>query len=120
MLPFIKGIKYLCLAFMQVGCGVGNTIFPLLEINTQSHVYACDFSKRAVQLVQEHPQYSTGRVTAFVADITSTLLVDHVPANSINYCTMVFVLSAVAPENMGKVRKHRPLQALGLLYNHLS
>jgi methyltransferase-like protein 6 len=83
---------------------VGNTIYPLLEINPQAHVHACDFSKRAVQLVQEHPQYGSGRVTAFVADITSTRLVDHVPPGSIDYCTMVFVLSAVAPENMGKVR----------------
>ena len=34
----------------QVGCGVGNTVFPLLEANPQLRAYACDFSPRAVQV----------------------------------------------------------------------
>ena len=67
---------------LQVGCGVGNTIFPLLEVNTnpQTRVYACDFSSTAVDLVKQHPDYNkhqldngeneTGRCNAFVCDIT--------------------------------------------------
>lgn len=42
----------------QVGCGAGNSVFPLLEINPASYVYACDFSPRAVELVQAHPAYT--------------------------------------------------------------
>lgn len=54
-----------------MGCGVGNTIFPLLELNPQAFVYACDFAPSAVEIVRAHPQYaSCGRVHAFVADIT--------------------------------------------------
>jgi hypothetical protein len=34
----------------QVGCGVGNTVFPLLEINPHITIHACDFSPRAVQV----------------------------------------------------------------------
>ena len=37
---------------LEVGCGVGNTIFPLLEENKALFVYACDFSPRAVQFVK--------------------------------------------------------------------
>lgn len=42
----------------QVGCGAGNSVFPLLDINPQSYVYACDFSPRAVELVKAHPAYT--------------------------------------------------------------
>ena len=37
---------------MQVGCGAGNTIFPLVAAYPDIFVYACDFSPRAVDLVK--------------------------------------------------------------------
>ncbi len=40
--------KYL----LEVGCGVGNTIFPLLEQVPGLFVYGVDFSARAIQLVK--------------------------------------------------------------------
>ena len=67
---------------LQVGCGVGNTVFPILEVNAHpdTRVYACDFSSTAVELVKKHPEYATpgvtneerhgGRCNAFVCDIT--------------------------------------------------
>lgn len=36
----------------QVGCGAGNTIFPLVATFPDIFVYACDFSPRAVSLVK--------------------------------------------------------------------
>ena len=36
----------------QVGCGAGNTIFPVIETYPDAFVYACDFSPRAVELVK--------------------------------------------------------------------
>lgn len=36
----------------QVGCGAGNTIFPLLATYPNLIVHACDFSPRAVNLVK--------------------------------------------------------------------
>lgn len=66
-------------------------------------MYACDFSRRAVEIVQQHPQYAVKGVNAFVADITADPLTTNIAAISVDYCTMVFVLSAVAPGNMSKV-----------------
>lgn len=36
----------------QVGCGAGNTIFPLIDTYPDIFVHACDFSPRAVDLVK--------------------------------------------------------------------
>ena len=37
---------------LEVGCGVGNFLFPLIEDDPNLFVYACDFSPRAVQFVK--------------------------------------------------------------------
>ena len=55
---------------MELGCGVGNTVFPILEMHPKCHMYAADFSPTAVQLVKEHKDYQNGRCTAFVLDMT--------------------------------------------------
>ncbi|KAI8464188.1 MAG: hypothetical protein J3K34DRAFT_526399 [Monoraphidium minutum] len=91
------------LVVLEVGCGVGNTVFPLLEANPQITVYACDFSPRAVQIVQQHPAYASGRATAFVADMARDALAapaGPVPAGSVDFATLVFALSALAPAAM--------------------
>ena len=92
------------MSILQVGCGVGNTAYPLLELNQCSQVYACDFAPSAVELVKANPQYSSGRIHAFVADITCHDLRAEVPARSVDICTMVFVLSAITPTKMPAVR----------------
>jgi 2-polyprenyl-3-methyl-5-hydroxy-6-metoxy-1,4-benzoquinol methylase len=53
-----KSLVWLCaVCCAQVGCGAGNSAFPLLALNPQLRVYACDFSPRAVELVKAHPEY---------------------------------------------------------------
>ena len=44
---------------LEVGCGVGNFVFPLIEDPELKDIFifACDFSPRAVQMVKENPLY---------------------------------------------------------------
>ncbi|KAJ1973326.1 hypothetical protein H4R35_004177 [Dimargaris xerosporica] len=88
---------------LEVGCGVGNFIFPLLESNPGLFAYACDFSPRAVEMVKSHAQYDTARCQAFVCDLTADELSDTVPPATIDLVSMIFVLSAIPPEKMPNV-----------------
>ena len=38
--------------YLEAGCGVGNTVFPLMEENKELFVCACDFSPKAIQLLK--------------------------------------------------------------------
>jgi hypothetical protein len=79
--------------FLEVGCGVGNTAFPLLAADPTAVVYCCDFSARAVDLVRQRaaglPADQAARIHPFVCDITCEALTDHVPAGSVDVTTMV-------------------------------
>ena len=88
---------------LQVGCGPGNTAFPLLESNAGMHVWACDSSKEAVRLFRAHPSDARARTQAWVADIVHDDLTAHAPPASMDFCTMVFVLSAIPQTSQLKV-----------------
>lgn len=91
-------------SILEVGCGVGNTVYPLLELCSPStRIWACDFSPTAVELVKAHPAYDANRLSAFTADLTRDLLEKHVPRGGIEFCTVVFVLSAIAPDKFAAV-----------------
>ncbi|KZV36515.1 hypothetical protein F511_15686 [Dorcoceras hygrometricum] len=83
-----------------VGCGAGNTVFPLLATYPDIFVHACDFSPRAVDLVKKHRDFTEARVNAFVCDLTIDDLCHHVSPSSVDIVTVIFVLSAVSPEKM--------------------
>jgi 16S rRNA G1207 methylase RsmC len=36
---------------LDLGCGVGNTTLPLLELNPSLELWSCDFSPNAVELM---------------------------------------------------------------------
>ncbi|XP_066249683.1 tRNA N(3)-methylcytidine methyltransferase METTL6 [Euwallacea similis] len=82
----------------EVGCGVGNFIFPLIEENLKLQIFACDLSPRAVGLVKSHPLYDPSRITVFPCDITSNEVFSHIQENSLDIVTLIFVLSAIHPE----------------------
>ncbi|KAH8928462.1 S-adenosyl-L-methionine-dependent methyltransferase [Atractiella rhizophila] len=58
---------------LEVGCGVGNFVFPLLKKYEKARFYACDFSAKAIALTKEKDEYKehSDRVYAFVHDLTS-------------------------------------------------
>ncbi|KAL9330749.1 hypothetical protein ACSQ67_000359 [Phaseolus vulgaris] len=95
---------------LEVGCGAGNTTFPVISSYPDAFVYACDFSPRAVELVkislsvnisgQTHEDYKESHISAFVSDLTADDLCKEILPSSVDIVTMIFMLSAVSPEKM--------------------
>ncbi|XP_074658830.1 tRNA N(3)-cytidine methyltransferase METTL2-like [Tubulanus polymorphus] len=86
----------------EVGCGVGNTVFPVLQTNDDPglFVYCCDFAKSAIQLVKEHNEYNEKRCYGFVYDLTDETTPLPFPDRSIDVIVLIFVLSAIHPDKM--------------------
>ncbi|ODN01010.1 Methyltransferase-like protein 6 [Orchesella cincta] len=108
---------------LEVGCGCGNFIFPMLEEVPGLKVLACDFSPRAVEFVKSHENYDETRIRAFVCDITAKDCFSpleelafckekvkekteengvDVHYNAADFLSMIFVLSSISPG-----QKHR-------------
>eukprot|EP01107_Rhizomastix_libera_P014453 TRINITY_DN4640_c2_g1_i1.p1 TRINITY_DN4640_c2_g1~~TRINITY_DN4640_c2_g1_i1.p1 ORF type:complete len:247 (+),score=67.97 TRINITY_DN4640_c2_g1_i1:3-743(+) len=90
----------------ELGCGVGNTLFPLMERSPKNEFFACDFAPSAIAILQKRPEYiaNAEHCHAFVCDISNenSLTSEQSPIrpNSIDIATAVFSLSAIDPEKM--------------------
>ncbi|CAL1299706.1 unnamed protein product [Larinioides sclopetarius] len=91
---------------LEVGCGVGNFIFPLISEGTPFFIHACDFSPRAIDLVKENSLYNPATCNAFVSDATQEKLNEKIASESVDVATMIFVLSAIHPNKMPFVLKN--------------
>ncbi|KAG0295677.1 hypothetical protein BGZ96_011254 [Linnemannia gamsii] len=85
---------------MEIGCGAGNTMFPLLieSKNPKLFVYACDFSSTAVDVVKNNPEYDPKRGKAFVWDLAGDDIPPEVEPESMDVLVLIFVLSALHPD----------------------
>uniref|UniRef100_A0A182P318 tRNA N(3)-methylcytidine methyltransferase n=1 Tax=Anopheles epiroticus TaxID=199890 RepID=A0A182P318_9DIPT len=84
---------------LEIGCGVGNLIFPLIEDGHRDYfIYACDLSPRAVELVRKHNLYDERYMKAFACDITTEEVFETLTDASLDIVTLIFVLSAIHPE----------------------
>lgn len=94
----LKNKKSNCI--LEVGCGVGNSVFPILShsAGNNTHVYCCDFSSNAINILKENLEYDEEHCTAFVCDITSDNWNSPFPLESLDVILLVFVLSAIQPE----------------------
>ncbi|XP_053373705.1 tRNA N(3)-methylcytidine methyltransferase METTL2-like isoform X2 [Mercenaria mercenaria] len=84
----------------EVGCGVGNTVFPILQANNDPDlmVYCCDYSSTAIDLVKENKDYDGRRCHAFVCDISDPEATVPFPDRSLDIIIMIFILSANNPD----------------------
>lgn len=86
------------LLILEAGCGVGNSTFPLLQLNPTLQFFSFDFSKHAITLMKANNAYKPNCITAFVHDILAPKMPDFVKPNSVDFVLLIFVLSSVAPE----------------------
>lgn len=104
---------------LEVGCGVGNFVFPLIEdqLNKNYFIYACDFSQRAVDFVKQNPLYDETIIKAFQCDITTESIFETIQPESVDIISMIFVLSAIHPTKFELVLQHlfRLLKPNGVL-----
>ncbi|KAH7702457.1 Methyltransferase-like protein [Aphelenchoides avenae] len=81
---------------LDVGCGVGNTTFPLLQSNPRLYMHSCDFSATAIDILRGNELFDAQRCDPFVWDIT--IETDHIEPGSLDYVLCIYVLSAIPPE----------------------
>jgi methyltransferase-like protein 6 len=80
---------------LEIGCGYGSAIFPILSECASVTADVCDFSASAIAILQQNPQYDPARCNAFVCDIVNDEL--PLPPHSVDVVLLVFVLSALPP-----------------------
>ncbi|KAK1233494.1 hypothetical protein PQX77_003349 [Marasmius sp. AFHP31] len=109
----------------EIGCGAGNSVFPLLSANQNEELelYAYDYSNHAVKLVQNNPLYLNppiGKIRAAVWDLASKegLPPGMEEQGTVDIVVLVFVLSALHPEEWSNAVENirRILKPGGLVF----
>lgn len=99
-----QGEKSFGRKLLEIGCGVGNLIFPLIEDKINDYfIYGLDFSPRAIEIVKQNPLYSEEYMKAFACDITNDDVFETIESESLDLITLIFVLSAIHPDKFPKV-----------------
>jgi tRNAThr (cytosine32-N3)-methyltransferase len=91
---------------LEVGAGAGNSAFPILQRsqNKRLKIHACDFSKKAVELIRNHELYDPQRIQADVWDVAASPDSENggLPAGltegSVDVVLMIFIFSALNPK----------------------
>lgn len=127
---------------MEIGCGTGSTVYPLLRETENMHlealennlktkkpfIYACDFAPTAVNLVMSNPLYDTSKINGFVYDLTNPIFPDELnkiilekekdPEKGLDFILAIYVLSAIKPSDLPNVikRLYSVLNPGGILF----
>lgn len=92
-------MDYGAVTVLEVGAGAGNTAFPILANNQNPNlrIHACDFSKKAVDVIRQNEAYDTKNIQADVWDAASDDLPPDMEAGSADIVIMIFIFSALSP-----------------------
>ena len=91
---------------LEVGAGAGNSAFPILQRcnNNKLKIHACDFSKKAVELIRGHELYDANVIQADVWDVASSPDAENgglppgLAEDSVDVVLMIFIFSALNPK----------------------
>jgi tRNAThr (cytosine32-N3)-methyltransferase len=88
------------ITLLEIGAGAGNTAFPILanNKNPKLKIHACDFSKKAVEVMRADKGYDTQYIQADVWDVAGDSLPPDVEEGSVDVALMVFIFSALSPQ----------------------
>ncbi|KAF4547767.1 tRNA(Thr) (cytosine(32)-N(3))-methyltransferase-like protein [Elsinoe fawcettii] len=87
---------------LEVGAGAGNTAFPILAMskNDKLNLFACDYSKKAVEVMRKSELYDQKYMRAEVWDLAGegdAAVPPGLSNGSVDIVIMVFVFSALEP-----------------------
>ena len=86
---------------LELGCGVGNSVYPLLRANLDMRVVAVDCSPTAVAALRANPEFDSRRVRAHVVDASASgSMRECVEDDSMDAVTAVFFLSALTENGL--------------------
>ncbi|XP_066490820.1 tRNA N(3)-methylcytidine methyltransferase METTL8, mitochondrial isoform X2 [Tiliqua scincoides] len=88
---------------LEVGCGAGNSVFPLLKATCHDprvFIYCCDFASGAVELIKSHSSFDSSRCFAFVHNVCEDASPYPFPDESLDVILLVFVLSSIHPDRI--------------------
>ena len=102
--------------FLDVGCGVGNSFYPLLEKKNNMIVKGFDISSKAIEMAKTHKLYNDKQIEIIPLDVVK----DEIPESfkEADYSILMFVLSAIMPEEYKQVltKIYDSLKNNGILY----
>lgn len=85
---------------LEIGAGAGNSAFPIVRANEnpEFRLFACDFSRRAVELIRGSPAFDELIMEAEVWDFSSPGdLPKGVEESSMHIVLLIFTFSALSP-----------------------
>jgi len=86
---------------LELGCGVGNSVFPLLRANLNMRVVAVDCSPTAIAAVRANPEFDARRLRTHVVDASARRSMEScVDDASVDAVTAVFFLSALTANGL--------------------
>lgn len=80
-------------------------IFSELKEDQEPHFYSFDFAPSALALLKQHHNFNESKITPFVCDIVKDELPSFIPVGQITCVVIIFVLSAISPDQFRTVEK---------------